>query len=197
MRVSPLGVFGWRRPVEELIGWAREDARLTHPNRTCQDASAVFVAAIALAVREGADPADVHAHAVEVATASGAAPDVLEALERAATEPPPYTPQDGFVLVALQNAFFQLLHAASVEEGLIATVAGGGDTDTNAAIAGALLGAVHGAEAIPLRWRNAVLSCRPLAGLPGVKRPRPVEYWPVDALVLAEWLVAQGSAPRS
>ena len=54
-----------------------------------------------------------------------------------------------------------------------------------------------GAEAIPLRWRNAVLSCRPLAGLPGVKRPRPTEYWPVDALVLAERLVAPAGAPRS
>ncbi len=32
----------------------------------------------------------------------------------------------------------------------------GGDTDTNAAIAGALLGAVHGRDAIPSTWRRAL-----------------------------------------
>lgn len=41
----------------------------------------------------------------------------------------------------------------------------GGDTDTNAAIAGALLGAVHGRDAIPSTWQRALLSCRPLPQL--------------------------------
>ncbi len=64
------------------------------------------------------------------------------------------------VLVALQNAFYQLLHADSLEEGVVDTVMAGGDTDTNACIAGALLGACHGLEAIPERWREAILACR-------------------------------------
>ena len=33
---------------------------------------------------------------------------------------------------------------------------GGGDTDTVAAIAGALLGAAYGASAVPAEWRNVV-----------------------------------------
>jgi len=45
----------------------------------------------------------------------------------------------GWVLIALQNAFHQLVRAPSAEEGTIATVNAGGDTDTNGAIAGALL----------------------------------------------------------
>jgi ADP-ribosylglycohydrolase len=57
----------------------------------------------------------------------------------------------GWVLIALQNAFWQLLHAATLEEGVIDTISRGGDTDTTAAIAGALLGAVHGRQAIPPR----------------------------------------------
>ncbi len=65
----------------------------------------------------------------------------------------------------------------------------GGDTDTNAAIAGALLGAVGGRRAIPDRWMRAVLSCHPVEGAAGVKQPRPTTFWPVDALVLAERLV--------
>lgn len=42
---------------------------------------------------------------------------------------------DGLTKVtALQNAFVQLLHAPTAEGGIVATVAAGGDTDTNAGI---------------------------------------------------------------
>lgn len=94
-------------------------------------------------------------------------------------------------MVALQNAFHRLLRAATFQSGLQATVEAGGDTDTNGAIAGALLGAVHGREAIPPTWRRAVLTCRPLAEA-GALRPRPREFWPIDALELAENLVLAG-----
>jgi hypothetical protein len=66
----------------------------------------------------------------------------------------------------------------------------GGDTDTNAAIAGALLGAVHGRKAIPAQWAGKLLECCPLAGLPHVRHPRPECFWPVDALELAAQLVS-------
>jgi cyclic 2,3-diphosphoglycerate synthetase len=69
---------------------------------------------------------------------------------------------------------------------------GGGDTDTNAAIAGALLGAIHGLAAIPAQWRDAVLTCRPRRGALGVQQPRPEALWPGDALELAEQLLAAG-----
>jgi ADP-ribosylglycohydrolase len=120
---------------------------------------------------------------------------VLAALERAEQAPPEdFQHHMGWVLIALQNAFFRLLHAPSVEEGLVATVGCGGDTDTNGAIAGALLGAVHGREAIPARWMRALLGCRPLQGIEGVYRPRPVTFWPVDVLVLSERLLLAGGA---
>jgi len=51
----------------------------------------------------------------------------------------------------------------------------GGDTDINGAICGALLGAVLGREAIPMRWRNAVLTCRPVVQV-GAKQPRPIQF---------------------
>jgi hypothetical protein len=95
------------------------------------------------------------------------------------------------VLIALQNAFYQLLHAPSLAEGAVQTVMRGGDTDTNAAIAGALLGAVHGRDAIPSQWLRSVLSCRPLANS-GTAHFRPAEFWPVDVLCLAERLLLVG-----
>jgi len=42
------------------------------------------------------------------------------------------------------------------EEALIALVNAGGDTDTNAALAGAVLGARYGASEIPLRWMRYI-----------------------------------------
>ena len=46
-------------------------------------------------------------------------------------------------------------------------------------------------DAVPVQWRNAVLTCRPVTTR-GVHHPRPHEYWPDDALELAEALLAAG-----
>jgi ADP-ribosyl-[dinitrogen reductase] hydrolase len=121
--------------------------------------------------------------------------EVLEALQAAQQEPPrDYYRNQGWVLIALQNAFYQLLHASSLEEGIMQSVMAGGDTDTNAAIAGALLGAVYGREAVPWSWRQRILTCRPIAGFPEIHHPRPESFWPVDALELAEQLLLAGGA---
>jgi len=189
MRISPLGVFGQGRPAAALAAWARADAELTHPHPVCQDASAVQAVAIARAVALGGEPDAVADFALDWAREQRLHPEVVAALEAARTRRPDYETHQGLVTVALQNAHYQLRHA-SPERALIDTVRRGGDTDTNAAIAGALLGAVHQIGALPARWRTAVLTCVPVQGGPGVKRPRPSACWPVDALVLAERLAA-------
>jgi len=74
------------------------------------------------------------------------------------------------------------------------TVMRGGDTDTSAAICGALLGAVHGRNAVSGRWADTLLNCRPAVGQPNVRHPRPECFWPVDALELAERLLKSGEA---
>lgn len=190
MRVSPLAVWAHRLPPDEAAALARQDSALTHPHPVCCDAVAAYTLAIAHAVRTGESAQAAYEAALRWAREAKAEPSVIAALESAGQKPPAdFLTQQGWVLIALQNAFYQLLHAPSLEEGIIATVMQGGDTDTNAAIAGALLGAVYGREAVPLRWRRAVLTCRPIAGLPGVHRPRPRPFWPVDLMELAERLL--------
>jgi ADP-ribosylglycohydrolase len=107
---------------------------------------------------------------------------VVEAIRRGAAgkAPSDFMTHQGWVLLALQSAFYQLMTAGSAEEGIISTVACGGDTDTNAAIAGALLGAAHGRDSIPSRWIFPIMGCR---------SPRPPVYWPDDSLDLAEALL--------
>jgi len=193
MRISPLGIFGAGQTAL-AADRAREESRLTHPNPVCQDACAVFVAAIAATITSGGTPQECYEAASMEAERSNCHADVRKALADAQhAAPEDYTHQMGWVLIALQNAFYQLLHAQRLEEGVVDTVMHGGDTDTNAAIAGALLGAVYGRQAIPQRWIQALLCCRPLPGS-ATTHPQPPEFWPVDALELAEALLVAASS---
>ncbi len=186
MRCSPIGILAAGDP-SRAADIARRDSRLTHPNPVCVDACASYCAAISVAITSG----DAEA-AYRTALAAAEVPAVKAALEGAREGPPPnYERQMGHVIIALRNAFFQLLHAPSLEEGVVRTVMSGGDTDTNGAIAGALLGAVHGRDAVPAQWVRSLLACRPEEGT-GTAHPRAREYWPVDALELAEAVLLTG-----
>lgn len=190
MRVSPLGIFGAGRNRQEVMKWARMDAELTHPNRACLEINALFAAAIAEAVDQGSRPEELYRNVLTWIKENDYSDDVRLWTEQAANSLPESFEQNaGWVKIAWSNALYQLLHAPNFEEALVATVGFGGDTDTNAAIVGALLGAVHGREAIPFSWVRTVLGCRPAAGTAGVRRPRPETFWPVNALELATTLL--------
>jgi ADP-ribosylglycohydrolase len=189
-RVAPLGIWGHDLSPNRLIAYARADAEITHPADVCQDASALFTATIAFAVRSGASPREVFAFADT--TARSLHLDVRRAVSHAVRGP--IQPREGraaaSATLSLHNAFYQLLTAPNAASGILDTVRRGGDADTNAAIAGALLGAVHGLRSLPLQWRARVLCCRPTDALPTTERPRPRAFWPTDALLLAEALLS-------
>jgi ADP-ribosyl-[dinitrogen reductase] hydrolase len=188
MRVSPIGIFASGNP-ELAARLAAQDAALTHPNPVCRAASSAYAAAIAAGI-DGGDALQMTQAAHDQAGTGDGAERVRRRLSLAMQEGPPDFQQNmGWVLTAFQNAFFFLNSGASFEEAVVETVSSGGDTDTNGAICGALLGAKWGREAVPLQWRNAVLSCRPVAAK-GIHHPRPATYWPDDALELAEALLA-------
>lgn len=197
MRVSPLGIFGARYDLSQVADWARQDAALTHPNPVCQDANALYVMAIAHAIRTGCSPRELYNEILRWADGMDLDPKLKTAILEAKHSPPSeYVHQQGWVLIAFQNALWQLLHAPSLEEAVVDTVMRGGDTDTNAAICGALLGAVRGLHAIPDQWRECILNCRPEAGQAGVHQPRPQCFWPVGALELARHLLDSDSGTR-
>jgi len=182
MRCSPIGVWAAGDPAL-AARTARDDSALTHPSDICVESCAAYCAAIAAGVA-GASRDEM----VEAAVQHSKGP-ARDAVKRGAagTRPADFFTHPNWVVVALQNAFYCLMEM-DLEEALVSTVGQGGDTDTNAAIAGALLGAAHGREGIPPRWVFAILSCRPLAES-GALRPRPTEYWPDDILELSEALL--------
>lgn len=137
------------------------------------------------AIRLELDAAGAYDAAIATADGFGASDSVRRVLAAARDAPArDYVSQHGWVLIAIQNAFFQLLHAAGLEDGLIATVNAGGDADANGCIAGAPLGAVHGADSIPPRWSVTVLGCRTGRG---------AEYQTADLMDLADALAGAGA----
>lgn len=70
---------------------------------------------------------------------------------------------------------------------------GGGDTDTNAAIVGALVGAAVGFQQLPKAWVDAVLSSDSTLG----NHPRPVKYSTADVLDLVSALLWVAPSPSS
>jgi ADP-ribosylglycohydrolase len=190
MRISPLGIYGANFELNQVAEWAMQDAALTHPNLICQQANALFTMGIAHAIASGCDRKELYLNIRQWAVDMPVESALLDAIDWVADRPPAdYVHQQGWVLIAFQNALYQLLHAPSLEEGVVDTIMCGGDTDTNAAICGALLGAVCGRDAIPAQWLDSLQNCRPEAGHPRVRHPRPECFWPVDVLELAERLI--------
>lgn len=189
MRICPLAIFGWDLRPERLASLAAFDARLSHPHPVCQDAAVAFTHAIALAIRAGGSGREVHDATIAFAHTQGLHPDVLTELEAAREGPPSdFVRNMGWVRIALRNAFHQARSAPDLETGLVETVAGGGDTDTNGCIAGALLGAIHGQAGVPERWQATVLDC---------VTDRGPTYQCDDALELSDALVRAGARPAA
>ncbi len=77
--------------------------------------------------------------------------------------PRDFKDKNGWVVAAFQGALAAVAGASGVRDALIRAVRGGGDTDTVAAIAGSLAGAIWGATQVPLSWQ------RVLHGWPGYR----------------------------
>ena len=71
----------------------------------------------------------------------------------------------GYVVHCVEIAFWFVTHDRTLEEALVALAQAGGDTDTNAAVAGALLGARYGEAALPPRWIDQLVGAQGIAKL--------------------------------
>ena len=156
MRTSPVAL-AHLGDAEAIVDAAREISALTHFDPVAGDACALWCLAIDHAVRTG--ELDVRVGLPQVDGAYWA--PLLDEAET--VEPSHYSASNGWVVAALLAAWSAISRTHGLVPGLQAAVAGGGDTDTVAAIAGQLLGAAHGASAVPARYR------RRLHGWPGLR----------------------------
>lgn len=155
MRTAPVALAHLGDP-DAIVAAAHAVSALTHHDPVAGEACAVWCLAIDHAVRTG-----------ELDLRPGLAridPQWTTYVDGAGYRPPSaYGRDNGWVVAALCGAWSAVHRAASFEDGVVAAVRGGGDTDTVAAITGALLGARFGAGTVPARWR------RVLHGWPGLR----------------------------
>ncbi|MEU6594483.1 ADP-ribosylglycohydrolase family protein [Streptomyces sp. NPDC046881] len=167
MRASTSAVYFARAGQAATMDAARRIAALTHGDRAAWEGTALFHELVRLTLA-GADPLR-------------ALPGVLDLVHpehrrRYATvlatdwHPDQATEFNGAVWPCLGSAVWALRSTTSFEDALRAAIDLGGDTDTVAAVTGALAGAYHGLDAIPARWTEPLHV--PLPGFGGrVLRP--------------------------
>ena len=146
MRCAPVAVRYADDP-ERLRRVSIDSSRVTHAEPRCVWSCVALNQGIAHLLR-GGDPRRL----VEAAIAEVEQPDVVAAVRSAAGKPSSDLEGTGYVLNALSIAFWATDTTASLEDALVAAVMVGTDTDTNAAVTGALAGAHFGDAAIPTRW---------------------------------------------
>eukprot|EP00026_Physarum_polycephalum_P012653 Phypoly_transcript_12979.p1 GENE.Phypoly_transcript_12979~~Phypoly_transcript_12979.p1 ORF type:complete len:284 (+),score=30.80 Phypoly_transcript_12979:151-1002(+) len=190
MRATPLGVFAHNLEPEQIAEIARADCATTHPNPTCGDAVACYAIAIAHLLNNPGDNRGAFAVAKSWLTSDNKDSEVCAWLTDAeGSEPIECYPNAGFIKIGFTLAFRHLYKNTPYAVAIAETIAGGGDSDTNACIVGGLVGALHGAENIPQEMKIPVLTCNTQLG-----RPRPDFLHPRHLQKLTEEIF--NSAPK-
>ncbi|MEX1141655.1 MAG: ADP-ribosylglycohydrolase family protein [Thermoleophilaceae bacterium] len=157
MRVAPVAVRFFEDEVL-LDAQARRSARVTHAHDVAIDAAATQAAAVAAAL-DGREPLEA---ATRTARTDAMRAALDEAAERTAAglDPGALAGGDGTVPALAHPSVAAAVVAGArcgrFEEAVEVAVRAGGDTDTVAAMAGAIAGARFGNGAIPPRWLEAL-----------------------------------------
>ena len=156
MRALPVAL-ATRGSPRNLVAGTWHTAALTHPDDRCTwGAVAVNVATAELL----AGRRDFLADVIEVLRINEAPAGLLAAVRRVPLERREELPilgeRAGDAVSCVEIALWAAWHEPDLESALIWLANAGGDTDTNAAVAGGLLGARDGEAAIPRRWLDAL-----------------------------------------
>ena len=157
MRCAPVALR-WRHDAEKLVEQAKASALITHHDPRCVWSTVATVAALAARLNDN----DIELPELASALSGQGAPDeVCDYVERcAAAELSDLELDDpvarGYTLKTMGAGLWCLRQERDLESVVIEVVTAGGDTDTNGAVAGAVMGATHGLDAIPQRWLENV-----------------------------------------
>ena len=150
MYCAPLGLAYANRP-DELHEFAPALSALTHFDGRCRTACLAVTLGVAGLARGGAAEDAARGALTAVEDLDGG--EELEFLVEAAGSSRAIDgPDQGFCLFTAGVGFQALVRGGDAETELTRVVSLGGDTDTNAAVAGALLGARDGIDGLPPAW---------------------------------------------
>ena len=165
MRCVPVALR-YHDDLDRLIRVSTQQAAITHADERCTWAAA----AVNLAARELLH-GNIYFIEEVLHRIGDRAPRVLrDAIHRVPREGESDLPitragETGYVVHCVEIAFWFVTHDRALEESLIHLAQAGGDTDTNAAVAGALLGARYGETALPPRWMDQLVGAQGIGKL--------------------------------
>ncbi|MFL0411122.1 ADP-ribosylglycohydrolase family protein [Microbacterium paludicola] len=160
MRTGPVALGYLDRDPADLAAAATGIAKLTHWEDDNADAVTLWCLVIRHAILTGELVVRAQLAWIPAERRARWAALLDEAQD---AHPRDFTQGNGWVVRAFQAAYAAVSGATSLVDAIERAIRGGNDTDTVAAIAGALAGAVYGGTAIPLGWQ------RILHGWPGLR----------------------------
>jgi len=162
MYCAPLGVAYANRPGE-LFELAPALSGLTHVDERCRTGVLAITLTVAALVR--GEPAEASARAAVDAVLQRDGGEELEFLVDAAGSKRQIDgPDQGFCLFTVGIALQALVRGGGFEQELRRVASLGGDTDTNAAVAAALLGARDGVGGLPAAWLDRLVDREAILG---------------------------------
>ena len=180
MRCGPL-VFAMVENMTELIDIIKMDCYLTNPNQISYVCNVVLITAIHMALY-GFDKSFIMEKILRLVDKHGICDtlsDLCDNVNKAVNKE--YFTVDkskkGWCVYALYLAFYAFIHFDSYHEGINYVIREGGDTDTNACIAGYLLGAYYGMDGMisdPVTKENIKILM--LCSTDQSTKPRPDQY---------------------
>lgn len=160
-RVMPIALWAASHPDFDWETAAREDAAITHPHPLCGDVNVLFVHTMLTAMQPGITAQEIFQSAKFFILKKKLSRALYCTILYRRFRPDYDGEHIGWLRVALHGVFHQMLYATSFREAMINVVSAGGDTDTNAAITGALLGAWKGIDCLDRSWLAAVRAANP------------------------------------
>lgn len=169
MRASPIGLW-YRKDPEKLLEVAMLDASITHNSYEPKMGSVAVALGTALIANGMEDRIEVVKTVLDVLSDSIVKEKiqlVLSHLERETEhfEALAEIGVNGYVPETVGAAFYCLGACDNFKDTVILAVKAGGDTDTTAAIAGAMAGTLYGLDGIPSEYKDNVENFELLQGL--------------------------------
>lgn len=158
MRCSPLAVYCRKLPIGDLIKVVTKDVQMTHPNEIIAQSQIFYVIFLSHLIENPQDKNGAWLKAREYLETCN---DEVKTWVKDIEQSPPMNAKThiGYAKIAFDHAFRQILGLeVNFEYSMRQILYQGGDTDTNAAIVGAVIGAYVGYDALPQMWKQKVES---------------------------------------
>lgn len=172
MRISPIAIYSLKLNIQDMTSVINQECALTHPNGIIYDSAFAYCTAIKYLLK-GTTLEKLQSKLLKkccvtprvriTVTDSFKVPEPTYIIDEMGIEK--YINTDdkkyqGYFGIALQNSFYELFNGKSFEESMINIIKRGGDTDTNCAIAGGILGAYYGFNKLNKNWIDTIKNAK-------------------------------------